>query len=188
MKIISPADDKIIVDLTKQDLIELDITYEDMDYSTIETRRVIWTLLDEAGKTLGRDFDPSKRMIIEASPKNEGGCVLSFTILDVKRKVLPQKQLLKKQCEKIICEFENLDALYLAVVNFKFDFESSLYCKDGKYRLIVDNLHGCDAVKHYFSEFSKIISGDALTFEHTKEHWKTLIPQNAVSVLCGNQL
>ncbi|MBQ8015916.1 MAG: adaptor protein MecA, partial [Clostridia bacterium] len=82
MKINSPAEDKIIVDLTKQDMLDLEITYEDMDYSTIETRRVIWTVLDEAGKALGRDFDPSRRMIIEAMPKNGGGCVLSFTILD----------------------------------------------------------------------------------------------------------
>ncbi|MBO5410219.1 MAG: adaptor protein MecA, partial [Clostridia bacterium] len=78
MNIQSPAEDKIIVDLTKQDMLELEITYEEMDYSTIETRRVIWTLLDEAGKALGREFDPSRRMIIEAMPKNEGGCVLSF--------------------------------------------------------------------------------------------------------------
>ena len=76
MKINSPAEDRIIVDLTDEDLRELDITYEDMDYSTIETRRVIWTVLDAAGKALGRDLDPSHRMVIEASPKSAGGCVL----------------------------------------------------------------------------------------------------------------
>ena len=31
MKINSPAEDRIIVDLTDEDLRELDITYEDMD-------------------------------------------------------------------------------------------------------------------------------------------------------------
>ena len=60
MKINSPAEDRIIVDLTQQDMTELDITYEDMDYSTIETRRVIWTLLDKAGRILGRELDPSR--------------------------------------------------------------------------------------------------------------------------------
>ena len=49
MKINSPAEDRIIVDLTDEDLRELDITYEDMDYSTIETRRVIWTVLVASG-------------------------------------------------------------------------------------------------------------------------------------------
>ena len=82
MKINSPADDRIIVDLTGQDMQELDITYEAMDYSTIETRRFIWTVLDQAGKALGRELDPSRRMIIEAVPKAGGGCVLNFTMLD----------------------------------------------------------------------------------------------------------
>ncbi len=186
MKINSPADDKIIVDLTKQDMVELNITYEDMDYSTIETRRVIWTLLDEAGKALGKDLDPSRRMIIEATPKSEGGCILSFTILDIKRKVTPAKQLLKKQYEKIICEFESLDALYLAAEKFTLSSDSSLYEKNGKYRLIIDNFLCRDAVKHYFSEFSRILNSDNLVFEHTKEHWNMLIPENAIRTLCKN--
>ena len=97
MKINSPAEDKIIVDLTRQDMLELDITYEAMDYSTIETRRVIWTVLGEAGKFLGRELDPSRRMIIEASQKPEGGCTLCFTILDERKKSVSQKHTLKKQ-------------------------------------------------------------------------------------------
>ncbi len=183
MKINSPGDDKITVDLTKQDMLELDITYEDMDYSTIETRRVIWTLLDEAGKVLGKEVDPSRRMIIEAIPKSEGGCVLNFTILDSKRKTFPQKQLLKKQCESIICEFENLELLYRAAEGYRGCAESSLYESGGKYRLILSGL--CDArdIRQYFSEFSKVTNCDRLIYEHTKEHWRTLIAQNAISTL-----
>ena len=58
MQINSPAENRIVVELSAQDMIELDITYEDMDYSAIETMRVIWTLLDAAGKYLGRELDP----------------------------------------------------------------------------------------------------------------------------------
>lgn len=183
MKINSPADDRITVDLTKQDMMELDITYEDMDYSTIETRRVIWTLLDEAGKVLGKELDPSRRMIIEAIPKSEGGCVLNFTILDSKRKTFPQKQLLKKQSESIICEFESLDALYRAAEGYNGCAESSLYENGGKYRLILSGL--CDArdIRQYFSEFSIVTNCDRLVCEHTKEHWRMLIAQNAISAL-----
>lgn len=186
MKINSPAEDRITVDLTKQDMLDLDITYEDMDYSTIETRRVIWTLLDEAGKVLGKELDPSRRMIIEAIPKSEGGCVLNFTILDSKRRALPQKQLLKKQCENIICEFESLDALYCAAESYNGTAESSLYENSGRYRLILSGL--CDArdIKQYFSEFGKIINCDRLACEYTREHWRALISQNAISALSGS--
>lgn len=183
MKINSPADDRITVDLTKQDMLELDITYEDMDYSTIETRRVIWTLLDEAGKVLGKELDPTRRMIIEAIPKSEGGCILNFTILDSRRKYSAQKQFLKKQSEGFICEFENADTLYLAANGCKADVQSSLYGKDGKYRLMVSGVPDSRDIRLYFSEFSHVINSDKLICEHTKEHWKSIIEQDAISVL-----
>ncbi len=183
MKINSPADDRITVDLTKQDMVELDITYEEMDYSTIETRRVIWTLLDEAGKVLGKEFDPTRKMIIEAVPKSEGGCILNFTILDSKRKYSAQKQFLKKQSESFICEFENADNLFLAASGCRTDVESSLYGKDGKYRLMISGAADPRNIRLYFSEFCHIINSDKLICEHTKEHWKCIIEQNAVSAL-----
>ena len=40
------SNNKFIVGLTCDEMKDLDITYEDMDYSNIETRRVIWTILD----------------------------------------------------------------------------------------------------------------------------------------------
>ncbi len=186
MKINSPAEDKIIVDLTEKDMLDLDITYEEMDYSTIETRRVIWTLLDEAGKILGREFDPSRRMIIEAMPKSEGGCVLSFTILDSKRKYLPKKQLLKKQCEIFVCEFENSEALLGAAQGFSLpdcEIQSSLYELGGKYRLIIGAAEDLSQIRNYFSEFGKTECCSALVCDFTKEHWNELIAQNALEKL-----
>ena len=69
MKIEAPEENKIVVRLTADDMTKLHITYEEMDYANIETRRVIWTLLDEARRELGRDIDPSGRMLIEALPE-----------------------------------------------------------------------------------------------------------------------
>ncbi len=186
MKINSPAEDRIIVDLTEQDLTELDITYEDMDYSTIETRRVIWTVLDEAGKVLGRELDPSRKMIIEAMPKSEGGCVLLFTMLDCRKRNLPKKQLLKKQSEFLICEFESLDLLYTAVQGAEelaVQAESSLYKLNEKYRLIISCGAELHRLKQYFSEFCKTESGNSLACEFTREHWQELARDNAISLL-----
>lgn len=187
MKINSPAEDRIIVDLTEQDMTELDITYEDMDYSTIETRRVIWTLLDEAGRALGRELDPSRRMVIEAMPKTEGGCILSFTILDCRRKT-SAKQLLKKQSEFLICDFDSPDTLFDAAMAFSalgVSTESSLYESGGKYRLIISCCGDIHKIRSCFSEFCKPESGNSLVYEFTREHWKTLASKNAVSHLCG---
>ncbi len=186
MKINSPAEDKIIVDLTEQDMLKLDITYEDMDYSTIETRRVIWTLLDEAGKALGRELDPSRRMIIEAMPKSEGGCVLSFTILDARKKYLPKKQFLKKQSETLLCEFDSAEALLNAAECVKklcFNTKSSLYENGGKYRLTVSAAEDIPKIKTCLSEFGFAENCDALLCDFTKEHWRELASENAIERL-----
>ena len=184
MKINSPAEDKIIIALTKQDMIELDITYEAMDYSTIETRRVIWTVLGEAGKQLGRELDPSRRMIIEASPGCEGGCTLTFTILDGKKRSALQKHTLRKTADGIICDFEKLDDLFRAaeeIERFSCGMKSSLFELDGTYRLIV----GCspEYANGTLSEFCRISSCNKLLRDFTTEHWRLLASDNAIGSL-----
>ncbi len=184
MKINSPAEDKIIVDLSEQDLLGLNITYEEMDYSTIETRRVIWTVLDEAGKALGKEFDPSRRMIIEASPKRGGGCTLSFTILDSRKTCGVQKQFLKKQERNLLCEFENADILLKAaeiLESLHLITSSSLYEQDGKYRLLLSGSEEISKIKQSCSEFGTAQSCSELAVCFTKEHWRELADGNAVS-------
>jgi hypothetical protein len=64
---------KFIVMLSREDLSQLDITYDTMDYANIETRRVIWTILDRVRASTGRDIDPSGNLVIEAAPDSSGG-------------------------------------------------------------------------------------------------------------------
>ena len=71
---------KFIVELSPFDMNELDITYEEMDYSDIETRRVIWTILEKVRESTGCDVDPSGRLVIEAAADADGGCILCFTV------------------------------------------------------------------------------------------------------------
>lgn len=189
MKINSPAEDKIIVDLTKQDMLELDITYEAMDYSTIETRRVIWTVLGEAGKFLGRELDPSRRMIIEASQKPEGGCTLCFTILDERKKSVSQKHTLKKQSEGIVCDFEKLDDLFRAAEEITRSgnaVKSTLFELDGVYRLILSS--STDRLRAILPEFSKISSCSKMLTDFTNEHWNLLASGDAVECLLNRQM
>ncbi len=189
MNINSPAEDKIIVDLTKQDMLELDITYEAMDYSTIETRRVIWTVLGEAGKHLGRELDPSRRMIIEASPKTEGGCTLTFTILDGRKKSVSQKHTLKKQSESVVCDFENLDDLFRAAEEIHRSGEapqSSLFELDKAYRLILNC--SSESLNGVLSEFCKIRNSCRLINDFTSEHWRLLVSDNAIERLLNRKM
>ena len=65
MKIKAQTDNRICIELTQEDMLELDITYEELDYSNIETRRVLWTLLDEARLKLGRNISTRRVSMFE---------------------------------------------------------------------------------------------------------------------------
>ena len=80
MKIEAIGEEKILVALSDKDMNELDITYDEMDYSNIETRRVIWTILDEAKRSLGKPIDTNGRILIEVTPSDDGGCIMCFTL------------------------------------------------------------------------------------------------------------
>ncbi|MEG1243516.1 MAG: adaptor protein MecA, partial [Oscillospiraceae bacterium] len=66
MKIEATSKNTLVISLSCQDMQELGITYEDMDYNSIDTRRVIYTLLQKANLALNKDIHPSGKMVIEA--------------------------------------------------------------------------------------------------------------------------
>ena len=175
MKIESPTEDRIIVELSEEDMRELDITYEDMDYSTSETRRVMWTLLDRAGKQLGRDINPAKRMMIETLPGICGGCTVCFTILE--KGTAPCSVF--KQSEYLTFEFENADCLLDAVkaLGIGSRVPGKLYTSGGRYRL---SASGKDAyaLRRALSEYARVIEGKGCA-EFTCEHWQaTAVREN----------
>ncbi len=107
MKIEADGEEKISVTLTEADMQELDITYEEMDYSNIETRRVIWTILDEARRVLGKNIDIDNRLLVQVSPADCGGCIIRFTQSNVKANISGKRLIMKKDCEPIL--FRALD-------------------------------------------------------------------------------
>ena len=167
MKINSPNKAKIIVELTHDDMRELDITYEEMDYSNIETRRVIWTILDKARHELHRDIDPSGKMTIETIPLDTGGCVIFFTVNENLQNIIT----VPKRKEEVY-EFDNLDNVIDLFSSMKEDFPSGRLYTDnkGKFRLIT---HVDDRLKTKIKlcEYSHLCCESKLTAEITREHW-----------------
>lgn len=108
MKIQEDGEEKISVTLTKADMTELDITYDELDYSNIETRRVIWTILDEAKKALGKCVNADNRLLIQVSPEDGGGCRLQFTNLPDTADSKRRRLIMKKDEEQILfCPFDS---------------------------------------------------------------------------------
>lgn len=164
------SNNRFIVGLTCDEMKDLDITYEDMDYSNIETRRVIWTILDTVRRDTGRDVDPSGNLMIEAAPDTDGGCLLMFTVASGPNK--KSETVISKANPTRIYEFENLDNM-LDFLRFLPDNSRRIFTKGIKYRLelpteTANNFH------RILNEYGKFVGKSSLTAAHTHEHWREL--------------
>lgn len=185
MKIQAPTENRITIELSARDMDALNITYEQMDYSNIETRRVVWTLLDRAGHELKRDIDPSGRMIIEAVPAGRGGCVLKFTLCSDGSRGVRQPPSIKKGENTAVYEFGSIDDVMDAARALGRSFENSgLYESGGVYRLLLGESVS-DAPEHILSEFGAQINSFAAA-SHTREHWRCIAEGDALKKLSGN--
>lgn len=162
MHIKALADDKIRIDLTKSDLEGLNITYDELDYSDVKTKRVIWTLLDEAKKALGRELNISGRLTAEACEKENGGCVIFFTLSG--KECAEPPVCLKKEREALVFKAADENAFTDAAVLLKeFSkspaFNADCFCFHGKYFITV--LFPCEIsekIEALLSEFGDITS------------------------------
>lgn len=180
MKIELQNEDKIVVELTSSDLKTLDITYEDMDYSNIETRRVIWTLLDEARRVLGKDINTAERMLIEALPSDNGGCILYFTVLPASGCDRSSKRLImKKEAEPILLCTEECDNFIGAVealrkMENRYKSFNSYLLENEYYIIVYPKLTHSDYCIRCLCEYCDIIETDRTGFSKIDEYGKYL--------------
>lgn len=166
---------KIIAELSKEDMKALDITYEEMDYANIETRRVIRTVIDNIRRYAGRDIDPSCNLLIEAVANADGGCVLCFTVTENRRAPVPVQPVLTKNNSSVIYEFEDLNALLdmlKAVGRSRLPKENLLYRKQGRYRLVMRRIPAPN-MRRAIEEYGKCVGQDGLLTAQTEEHWES---------------
>ena len=176
MNIHSVNKNKFIVELSAEDMSELDITYEEMDYSDIETRRVIWTILDRVRESTGRDVDPSGNLLIEAAADAEGGCILCFTVPNERRITAAVKEpAISKTGNAVVYEFDGADSLLdmiKTVGRENLPATNSLYKSKSRYRLVLPKFPG-SAEKKKIEEYGKLIGRNSLAVAATKEHWES---------------
>jgi len=193
MKIEELSEERIVVELSANDMDELEITFEELDYANIETRRVIWTLLDRAGRELGRDIDPSGRMMIEVIPRRLGGCILHFTLIGQTKRIIPQKKALRKNApvsSLISFEFPSIDPVLdsaRAYVSFGSPLPEhcALYEKDGLYRLLMTPGSRPRSLCLFFEEYGQLLSDDVMSAAATREYWREVVTENALEKLAG---
>jgi hypothetical protein len=179
------GENKIIICLSSGDMEDLDITYEDMDYSNIETRRVIWTILAQARQTLGRDIDPSGKMLIEAIPRESGGCEIHFTVAFADTE--NGSPISKEAPQPLVCEFENasdlIDAARFLSADTRGVTHSELYAafETGAYRMILTP--GSPRLQAALREFGRVLPSPALAAAITRERFEPLCTKECLQKL-----
>ena len=175
MKIDSGSDGKITVALSNEDMNELDITYDELDYSNIETRRVIWTLLDKAGQTLGKSISTDSKLLIEVLPAKDGGCILHFTFLPAADSKAKKRLIMKKEMEPLLfTAFDDCDLIDCTkiIADMKKTLASvECYKYKGKFRFILyPELTFSDSVAFILSEFGECSSATSKEISLIREY------------------
>ncbi|MBR4287016.1 MAG: adaptor protein MecA [Clostridia bacterium] len=141
MHIQADGDEKITVTLSPHDMTELDITYDEMDYSNVETRRVIWTVLDEAKRVLGKPINTDGRLLVQVSPADDGGCLMLFTQIPLLENNSKKRLVMKKEAEPILWQSFDcnafLDALNVLKSRTQFTRSTEGYLYKNKYYIII---------------------------------------------------
>ncbi len=184
MRVEELNNEAIIVELSSDDMKSLNITYEEMDYANVETKRVIWTVLSRVKRTLGREFDTTGRLFVEAMRQGTDGCVLFFT--REAQPPHPKHCLLRQKPTFLTAQFSSLDTVFACAQALAFaglQTDSRLYMLENKYRLLVKQTANGNTLRQYLHEFGTLIGDSEAITLHTDEHWHCLIRENALEKL-----
>jgi negative regulator of genetic competence, sporulation and motility len=181
MKIESVNENCFYILLSDEDMTDLGISFEELDYSNIETRRVIWTLLEEARNTLGRDIDPRERMLIEVS-KNMRGCKIEFTL---GKNGDFGKLKIKKESPFLNAFFKDFSVLCSFFENCrpeKMLNESEIYKYKGGYALILVPKTGFKTkLRLFVGEYAVLLPDTPVFSSQLKEHGELILRNNYAS-------
>lgn len=175
------------ITLTEQDLDDMAITYDEMDYKSPDTIRAILDLVDRVKVETGIDFTSSK-LFVEAYPVGYGGCVLYINLLEQGREFLPEEPSAQFQ-SPFLFSFESLDYLLRANAALFRQYshlvhKSSLYQMTGQYYLAIQSYRKLDdKLIQFLGEFGSFYGRGDIKISFLEEHGKSLIEDTAMEIL-----
>ncbi|MBR5773456.1 MAG: hypothetical protein IKY44_01265 [Clostridia bacterium] len=175
MNIEMPQNGRLEFHLSRQELSRMNISFDELDYSNVETRRVIWTLIDTARKNLHADFDLTGRTLVEAFPEGDGGCRLCVTALPPPRRsisIVAQRDLTQHIFEFSLDDFLDFsNQIKKLPVTLK---DGELFSNGEKYRLIIPLMDNRHDLRSLISEYGAYKGCDETLVALTREHWMAL--------------
>ena len=186
MELLLITENKLKIMLSRDDLCSYGITVDEIDYDNTETRRVFWSLLDEAKQKTGFDAAIS-RIFIQIFPDREGGCEMYVSRL---RSIEGQKRgvtcKIDASCARRAFVFDSLERLLAvcrAVRGAPPLLSSSAYTerREGACRCFLIT-EGDGAALERITEYGELWDVSLLPY-YIKEHCKVICEGNAIETL-----
>lgn len=157
------------------------VTYEELDYSDPETRRVLWTIAADIRRLSGTDFTLSGRLLIEVFKESPGITKICFTRLEKEKDSKSIKQLVKSECVPLAVRFSDIEDVISFCLSVRICEESILFENDGIYILI---LYSSDVLlAGTASEYGSLCEHSRRTFAECSEMWHCIISRNAADTI-----
>ena len=168
---------RLRVALDQPELLEYGLTFERLDYEKDKTKQLLNALLIKATRTTDFRLYPG-RLMIEAFPAQNGGCVIYFTISRERGRVFRRKS--ADEVFLFASSNDLLDAIKAAYISRAEHTSSELYRFGDEWRLAVKGIsRKAEAI---LREFSLSFTADRAFFAETKEHSR-LICANAIKTI-----
>lgn len=177
---------RVKITLNIEDMKKYDITFAELDYNRIDTKRIVWELLSKARNETGFEFYGGN-LLVEAFPEPDGGCVLYFSAVNNSGRN-GRLRLCRGLFGPYIFKFKNcgdmMNACYeLKKVMGRHILKSELYEYDGCYFLALYSVSKLDAsVRNVISEYGSVY-GEGRRITYIAEHGKLLSSPNAIETV-----
>lgn len=187
MKIRRNDENRITVELCKEDLYTLGIKREDIFAQNKETKKILFNLLKRVSREMCCNLDSESKIIINSgNPQNENYS-LKITLLKsaVDSKGKRYKDFFDFKSSYSVYEFTSANSLLeasFACGGETLLINSALYEKGGKYRLVVYSPDDCFALC-VLNEFASNVFSGEIEAASTREHWNKIISEHALSSL-----
>lgn len=188
IEVISSNTIKVI--LSQDDMSAYDVSFEKLDRSNPETKRLLLDLIESIKQEKDIDLS-SERLFVEAFPKDDGGCLLYLSMLNSSVKITSDRptvyntlicaisspQSLMKICSRICEHFNHI------VHN------SELYYENGTYQLILLIYRKTDRkLRTMLNEFCEISGSTELEASVIREHYSCIFPVDAIEEINKKQI
>ena len=178
MKISCVSDTVTVIELTEEEMKKYDFTPETSDYSSVHTRRVLWSIIDEASKITGKNVQINCGLEIDFLPDIKGGCLLIISQgTTEKPKEITDNAIYESRDINDFLDFAK------AAKNCGKSAESSFYYLHGNYRLIIKSNE--KRLHILAGEFALKTIDYIAHYDTTREAFNCLIDSGALEILGG---